>query len=42
MDSPLGPSMYESCISLIEKKIFNTIKKPKIYVCNVDDIFIAT
>ena len=40
--SPLGPSISKVYISHIENKIFNTIKKPKLYVRYVDDIFIAT
>ena len=42
MGSLLGPSISKFYISHIENKIFNTIKKPKIYVCYVDDILIAT
>ena len=42
MGSPLRPSISEFYISHIENKIFNTIKKPKIYVRYVDDISIAT
>ena len=42
MDSPLGPSISEFYISLVENKISNTIKKPKIYARYVDDMFIAT
>ena len=42
MGSPLGPSISELCIFKIKNKIFNTIKKPKIYVHYVDNIFIAT
>ena len=42
MDSSLGLFMSEFYISLIENRIFFTLKKPKIYVHYVDDIFIAT
>ena len=42
MGSPLGPSISEFYISHIKNKIFNTIKKPKIYIRYVDDIFTAT
>ena len=43
MGSPLGPTTSEFYMSHIENKILKTIiTKPKIYVRNVDDIFIAT
>ena len=41
MGSHLRPSIFEFYISHIDNKIFNTIKKPQIYICYVDDIFIA-
>ena len=42
MGSPLGSSISEFYISHFENKIFNAIKKPKIYVHYVDNIFVAT
>ena len=39
----LGPTISEFYMSHIEKKIFKTtMTKSKIYVCYVDNIFIAT
>ena len=40
--SRLGPSIFEFYISHIKNKIFNTIKKSKIYDQYVDDIFFET
>ena len=42
MGFPLGPSIFEFYLPRIENKIFNPIKKDKIYVRYVDDIFIVT
>ena len=43
MESLLGPTISEFYMSHFENKMFKTIiTKPKIYVRNVDDIFIAT
>ena len=43
MGLPLGPIVSEIYMSHTENNIFKTIiTKPKIYVCYVDDIFIAT
>ena len=42
MRSSLDPTISEFYMSHFENKIFKTISKPKINVCYVDDIFIAT
>ena len=42
MGSPLEPSISEFYSPHIKSKTFNTIKKPKIYLRAVGDIFIVT
>ena len=42
MGSSLGSSISKFYVCHIENEIFKTMKKHKIYVLYVDDIFIAT
>ena len=43
MGSPLSPTISDFYMSHVENKISKTIiTKTKIYICYVDDIFIAT